>query len=441
MLLRPVALLALFVDAGYLGVALVVRRCLHRASRRSPDDRAERCHSGSVRAARTRPVAFEVLKPAPADGSTRARLGRARRRRTARSRHRCSCRWAPTPRSRRSTPTTCTRSARRSSCANTYHLCLRPGHERIERLGGLHRFMAWDRPILTDSGGFQVVSLGDLRVDRRGRRDLPLAPRRLDPALHARALDRRPGGARLGHRGRASTSRCRRTRRSRAEVAEATARTHRWAERCLAAHERPDQALFGIIQGGLEPDLRAESTRSPSPRCPFDGLCIGGLAGDETPDQRRAALDVVRAAAGRRPAAALPDGPRLAARPARCGRRGRRHVRLGAAGAGRPQRHAAGCPRAGSTCATRASSTTRRPVQEGCRCRALPVVLARLPGAPVPGRRAARLPARDLSQPDLHPRLHGADPGGYRCRDVPRLVRDERAVGLRRHTRTLPGCP
>ena len=64
-------------------------------------------------------------------------------------------------RSRRSTPTTCSRSAPRSSCANTYHLYLRPGHERIERLGGLHKFMAWPRPILTDSGGYQVVSLGD----------------------------------------------------------------------------------------------------------------------------------------------------------------------------------------------------------------------------------------------------------------------------------------
>ena len=79
---------------------------------------------------------------------------------------------------------------------------------------------------------------------------------------------------------------------SRAEVADATARTHRWAERCLAAHGRPDQALFGIIQGGLEPDLRAESTRALA-ALPFDGLCIGGLAGDETPEQRRAALDVV----------------------------------------------------------------------------------------------------------------------------------------------------
>jgi queuine tRNA-ribosyltransferase len=79
---------------------------------------------------------------------------------------------------------------------------------------------------------------------------------------------------------------------SRSEVAEATARTHRWAERCLEAHQRPDQALFGIIQGGLEADLRADSTAAIS-ELPFDGLCIGGLAGDETAEQRRAVLDVV----------------------------------------------------------------------------------------------------------------------------------------------------
>ena len=107
------------------------------------------------------------------------------------------------------------------------------------------------------------------------------------------------------------------------------------------AHERPDQALFGIIQGGLEPDLRAESTRAiagaalrrPLHRRPGRRRDAG--AAPRGPRRRRAA-------AGRRSAAALPDGPRLAARPARCGRRRRRHVRLGAAGAGRPQRHAVG---------------------------------------------------------------------------------------------------
>jgi len=75
-------------------------------------------------------------------------------------------------------------------------------------------------------------------------------------------------------------------------VVDATDRTHRWAERSVAAHTRTDQALFGIVQGGLEPDLRAASTRSIA-ALPVDGICIGGLAGDETPAQREAALDVV----------------------------------------------------------------------------------------------------------------------------------------------------
>ena len=78
----------------------------------------------------------------------------------------------------------------------------------------------------------------------------------------------------------------------RAVVEDATERTHRWAERSLRAHSRPDQALFGVIQGGLEPDLRARSTQFIA-GLPFDGINIGGLAGDETPEQRRGALDVV----------------------------------------------------------------------------------------------------------------------------------------------------
>jgi queuine tRNA-ribosyltransferase len=175
--------------------------------------------------------------------------------------------------------------------SNTYHLSIRPGHERIRRLGGLHQFMAWDGPILTDSGGFQVVSLGKLRkIDEEG----VTFRSHLDGALldytpeYAIAIQEALGSdiaVCLDQPVPPHAS-------SRQEVADATARTHRWAERCLEAHRRPDQALFGIIQGGLEPDLRAESTQAIS-ELPFDGICIGGLAGDETPQQRRAALDVV----------------------------------------------------------------------------------------------------------------------------------------------------
>ncbi len=175
--------------------------------------------------------------------------------------------------------------------SNTYHLSLRPGHERIKRLGGLHRFMGWDRPILTDSGGFQVVSLGDLRrIDEEG----VTFRSHLDGTLldytpeYAIAIQEALGSdiaVCLDQPVPPHAS-------SRGEVAEATGRTHRWAERCLAAHQRPDQALFGIIQGGLEEDLRSQSTAAIA-GLPFDGICIGGLAGDETPQQRRAALDVV----------------------------------------------------------------------------------------------------------------------------------------------------
>jgi len=173
--------------------------------------------------------------------------------------------------------------------ANTYHLYLRPGHERIERLGGLHRFMDWDGPILTDSGGFQVVSLGDLRVvDEDGvtfRSHLDGSVHRFTPE-HAIAVQ-----AALGSDVAVAFDQPVFPSSPRPVVADATARTHRWAERSLAAHTRADQALFGIVQGGLDPELRAESTRFIA-ALPFDGICLGGLAGDETPEQRDATLDV-----------------------------------------------------------------------------------------------------------------------------------------------------
>jgi queuine tRNA-ribosyltransferase len=173
--------------------------------------------------------------------------------------------------------------------ANTYHLYLRPGHERIERLGGLHRFMDWDGPILTDSGGFQVVSLGDLRVvDEDGvtfRSHLDGSVHRFTPE-HAMAVQEA-----LGSDVAVAFDQPVYPSSPRSVVADATARTHRWAERSLAAHQRADQAIFGIVQGGLDPELRAESTQFIA-ALPFDGICLGGLAGDETPEQRDAALDV-----------------------------------------------------------------------------------------------------------------------------------------------------
>jgi queuine tRNA-ribosyltransferase len=237
----------------------------------------------------SRPVSFDVLMPAPVDGSTRARLGNLH-----------------TPHGDVQTPifmpvgTNATVKAldpddlievnAQIILCNTYHLYLRPGHERVERLGGLHEFMAWNRPILTDSGGYQVVSLGDFRsVDDDGvtfRSHLDGSTHRFTPELSI-AVQESLGSdiaVCLDQPVPPHAS-------SRREVSEAMVRTHAWAERCLEAHQRPDQALFGIVQGGLEPDLRAQSTRAIA-ALPFDGICIGGLAGDETARQRREALDV-----------------------------------------------------------------------------------------------------------------------------------------------------
>jgi queuine tRNA-ribosyltransferase len=231
---------------------------------------------------------FSVQVPPPADGTTRARAGRLElthgvvetpqfmpvgTNATVKALH----------------PDDVKETGASIILANTYHLYLRPGHERIERLGGLHRFMAWDGPILTDSGGFQVVSLGDLRVvDDDGvtfRSHLDGSTHRFTPELAIGVQEALGSDVAVAFDQPVFPS------SPRAVVADATARTHRWAERSLAAHTRPDQALFGIVQGGLDADLRAESTRFIA-SLPFDGICLGGLAGDETAEQRNATLDV-----------------------------------------------------------------------------------------------------------------------------------------------------
>ncbi|MFL5712196.1 MAG: tRNA-guanine transglycosylase, partial [Chloroflexota bacterium] len=124
--------------------------------------------------------------------------------------------------------------------ANTYHLYLRPGHARIARLGGLHRFMDWDGPILTDSGGFQVVSLGDLRVvDDDGvtfRSHLDGSTHRFTPELAIEVQQALGADIAVAFDQPVFPS------SPRAVVVDATERTHRWAERSLAAHGRPDQA-------------------------------------------------------------------------------------------------------------------------------------------------------------------------------------------------------
>ena len=236
-----------------------------------------------------RPLTFQLTATA-ADGSTRARAGRLA------TPHGVVETPAFMPVGTNATvkaldPDDLAEAGAHMILANTYHLYLRPGHERIARLGGLHAFMAWPRPILTDSGGFQVVSLAGLReIDDGGatfRSHLDGSTHRFTPELSIAVQEALGSDIAVAFDQPVAPHAS-----SRAEVAVATARTHRWAERSLAAHTRPDQALFGIIQGGLEPDLRAASTQAIA-ALPFDGLCIGGLAGDETAAQRAAALEVV----------------------------------------------------------------------------------------------------------------------------------------------------
>jgi queuine tRNA-ribosyltransferase len=179
--------------------------------------------------------------------------------------------------------------------ANTYHLHFRPGERLVEELGGLHAFSGWDGPILTDSGGFQVFSLAHMRrVDDDGvtfASHLDGSTHRLTPerAIEIQEL--------LGSDIAMAFDELVDPRLSRADVGEAMGRTHRWAERSLAAHSRSEQALFGIIQGGVDPELRHESTTVIGALA-FDGIAIGGLSVGESKDQMAATLDVVADALG-----------------------------------------------------------------------------------------------------------------------------------------------
>jgi queuine tRNA-ribosyltransferase len=231
---------------------------------------------------------YDVLVPPPADGSTRARVGRL----TVTHGVVETPQFMPVGTNatvKALDPDDIAATGATIILSNTYHLYLRPGHERIARLGGLHKFMAWDRPILTDSGGFQVVSLGDLRVvDDDGvtfRSHLDGTLHRFTPEVAIGVQEALGADIAVAFDQPVTPT------SPRAVVADATERTHRWAERSLAAHTRSDQALFGIVQGGIEPDLRAASTEFIA-SLPFDGICLGGLAGDETPAQREATLDI-----------------------------------------------------------------------------------------------------------------------------------------------------
>ena len=171
--------------------------------------------------------------------------------------------------------------------ANTYHLYLRPGDELIRDLGGLHRFMAWDGPILTDSGGFQVFSLSDTRridddgvtfkshLDGSSHRFTPERSIAIQENLGADIImmfDECPPPNDYDY------------------VKHSLGRTHAWAERCVAAKTRPDQALFGIVQGGVFRDLREESAAFLL-GLDLPGYAIGGLAVGESKAEMHAVLE------------------------------------------------------------------------------------------------------------------------------------------------------
>ncbi len=171
--------------------------------------------------------------------------------------------------------------------ANTYHLYLRPGAELIDRRGGLHRFMAWDRPILTDSGGFQVFSLQGLRqIDEDGvtfQSHIDGSRHRFTPesVMHTQEL--------LGSDIAMVLDECAEPHDREYNI-RALERTHRWAAQCLEAHTRSDQAVFGIVQGGIFEDLRQQSAATLS-AMDFPGYAIGGLSVGESKEDMLRILD------------------------------------------------------------------------------------------------------------------------------------------------------
>ncbi len=167
--------------------------------------------------------------------------------------------------------------------ANTFHLLLRPGPEVFRKFGGIHRFMNWDGPVLTDSGGFQIFSLpGSRRMTEAGATFQSY----VDGATHLLSPETSIGMQRdIGSDIMMVLDQCIPSTASFAEAEAAMELTHRWAVRSLAARGDSPQALFGIVQGACHADLRrrsAEFLRA----LPFDGLAIGGLAVGETPAQR-----------------------------------------------------------------------------------------------------------------------------------------------------------
>ena len=173
--------------------------------------------------------------------------------------------------------------------SNTYHLYLRPGVDIIRKMGGLHRFMDWDRAILTDSGGFQIFSLSRLReITDEGvkfRSHIDGSEHFITPESDIQFQED------LGADVIMALDVCPAFQDTAEKVKEATERTHHWAERCLKAHKRPDQALFGIVQGGFNPEWRVQSARFIA-SLDFPGYAIGGLSLGEPKELTQNMIDI-----------------------------------------------------------------------------------------------------------------------------------------------------
>lgn len=173
--------------------------------------------------------------------------------------------------------------------SNTYHLYLRPGDELVRDMGGLHRFMQWHKPMLTDSGGFQVFSLSQTRkVDEEG----VTFKSHIDGSIHrftpekSIAIQENLGADIIMAFDECSDP------NDLDYIEQAMERTHRWAERSLEAKTRPDQAMFGIVQGGIDPTLRTESAKFIA-SLDTPGIAIGGLSVGETKKEMHDTLDMV----------------------------------------------------------------------------------------------------------------------------------------------------
>ncbi len=173
--------------------------------------------------------------------------------------------------------------------ANTYHLFLRPGADLIAEMGGLHHFMHWEKPILTDSGGFQVFSLAQMRkIDQDGvtfRSHIDGSSQRLTPEIAIQIQEKLGADIIMAFDECASPY-------DETYSLKAMERTHAWAVRCKNAKTRDDQALFGIVQGGIFPELRRQSAEFIS-SIELPGYAIGGLSVGETKKEMYHTLEIV----------------------------------------------------------------------------------------------------------------------------------------------------